>query len=185
MAREKARSSKRPPEFRIGDMTNLTLEGRFDALLSMFGAFGYVHRVKLPEVLSSFAEMLREGGLLLFEFWNRLGAKPRHKSWLERESGELRLLRLDKSGVDFDTGVLEINMKHYIMQGGKLEDVFEETHRMTTYLRKEMRAYLRGAGFQPVAMLDWDRKVLEAPRRTTFRIFAVAKLPDSRRGAVV
>lgn len=65
-------------------------------------------------------------------------------------------------------------MKHHVIKGKRLEDVFEERHSLTTYLRRQMRMHLRGAGFVTVGMLGWDNNVLGPASRTTFRVLVVA-----------
>ncbi|MFQ5837825.1 MAG: class I SAM-dependent DNA methyltransferase [Thermoplasmata archaeon] len=181
LAIEKSRTLKNAPSFLVGDMTRLDLRERFDALICMFGGFGYIPRERLLDTMRGFAERLKEGGLLIFEFWNTGGVKPGHTSWFEREAEHLTLIRLSGSEFEPNSGVLEASMKYYVIRAGRLEEAFEELHRLTTYLRKDMRDTLRRAGLKPLAMLDWDRKVLETPHRKTFRILAVAKLPGPRR----
>ncbi len=72
LAQEKAILSEGGPRFVVGDMGKLDLKESSDAIISMSGAFGYIPRLEGPGVLKGFAEKLTEGGLLIFEFWNRL-----------------------------------------------------------------------------------------------------------------
>ncbi|MCJ2520821.1 MAG: class I SAM-dependent methyltransferase, partial [Candidatus Thermoplasmatota archaeon] len=114
LAQEKVTLSEGGPRFVVGDMGKLDLKERSDAIISMFGAFGYIPRLGAPGVLKGFAEKLTEGGLLIFEFWNRLAIQPGHRSWLEREADELRLVRLSRSVFDPKSGVVHPIMKHYV-----------------------------------------------------------------------
>lgn len=97
--REKARGRSRSPTFLVGDMRRLEVEGPFDAILCMFGAFGHLPRDDAPETLRGVRERLAEGGLLVFEFWNPAGAKDGHKHWDEREGDGFRLVRLASSRI--------------------------------------------------------------------------------------
>ncbi len=175
-AREKARKLERPPSFQVGDMSNLRIEDHFDALICMFGGFGYIAKDQVPLALRGFADVTKGGGLLVFEFWNTRGVIPGYESWLVRESGDTTLIRLSKSEFEPSSGVLSSSMKHYVLKGRNLEDAFEELHRLTTYVRKEMRQYLRHEGLRSVAMFDWDRKVLEPAHPEAFRILNVARI---------
>lgn len=174
-AREKARDVATPPTFLEGDMRNLRVEGPFDAAIIMFGAFGHIAKADASPTLEGVAARLAEGGLLLFEFWNPAGAQDGHEDWLERNREGARLLRLGRSRLREAEGSLEIRFKYYLLRGGRLEDEFEEVATMALYAQDAMVKRLRGAGFCPVAMLDWSAKSLDPVEGTPFRILAVAR----------
>jgi SAM-dependent methyltransferase len=175
IAKSKAREAHSTASFIAGSMEDLRVSGHFDAIISMFGAVGYVRRSRWTQALRRFAKLLSVGGLLVFEFWNVAGVKPGYRSWLERQASDLTLLRL--SAVEFHTErrVLDLSMKHYILKGDQLLEAFEEVHHLDVYSRGEMRDLLRTAGLKPLAMLDGDRKTLEPAPRKAFRIMAVAR----------
>lgn len=77
-ARKKVRNLKARPTFQEGDMRDLEGASRYDALISMFGAFGHVPPRDALPTLTGFARHLHPGGLLLFEFWNPTGAIDGH-----------------------------------------------------------------------------------------------------------
>lgn len=175
VARGKTEGLEVAPRFRVGDMRDPPVEGPFGAIISMFGAFSYLPRGDAPEALRTLAYLLEPGGLLLFEWWNAAGAIDGHKDWLEREEDDLRLVRLGESRVRAEEGVLDINLKHIVIRGERVEEVFTEHHPTALYAMEEMGALLEGAGLEPVAMLDWTRKSLEPPKSDDFRVLAVAR----------
>lgn len=120
-------------------MRYLELEGPFDAVLSMFGAFGHVPRQEASATLRGFGDRLTGGGLLTFEFWNPAGARDGHQNWLEREVDDLRLIRLDRSRLLDEGRTLEIRLKHYVIRRDRLEDVFEETGTLPLYAEGRWR----------------------------------------------
>ncbi|MFQ5920080.1 MAG: class I SAM-dependent DNA methyltransferase, partial [Thermoplasmata archaeon] len=79
IAQKKARALDRPPRFVVGDMRDLGDVGHFDALISMFGAFGHVARADARETLRGFRKALHPGGVLAFEWWNESGARDGHQ----------------------------------------------------------------------------------------------------------
>lgn len=175
IAREKAGASEDSPSFQVGDMQDLNVRGKFDVIVSMFGAFGYVPRETVRATLEGIKGRLREGGLLMFEFWNMAGVEDGRMSWEVREGPSFRLLRLGRAELDPDACVLNVHMRHFVLRGKTLADDFEEVHRLSLYSQEEMEGFLRGVRLQPLAMLDWDQKVLEPAPPHNFRIFAVAR----------
>lgn len=180
-AREKAQARSLSPRFVTGDMRRPGVDGPFDALICMFGAFGHVPLADAESTLRGFRSRLVEEGLLVFEFWNPAGARDGHESWLEREEGDLRLVRLGVSHLAEDGQSLKLRLKHYVMRGRRVEEIFEEGASMALYRAEAMKALLAETGFAPLAMLDWDAKVVEPASETNFRILAVARREPEER----
>lgn len=174
-AKEKVRKRKNGPRFVVGDMRELEVEGRFDALISMFGAFSHLPREEAGIALGRFRERLEPGGLLVFEWWNELGARDGHQDWLDRAGQGIRLIRLGQSSVDAEAHTMEISFKHLVLRGDQLEEAFTEEGTLTLYQVEEMQDLLVQADMTPVVMLDWARKVLEPHGREDFRVLAVAR----------
>lgn len=174
-AKEKARKRKDGPRFVVGDMRELEVEGRFDALISMFGAFGHLPREKAAVALLRFHELLEPGGVLAFEWWNEPGARDGYQDWLDREEEGIRLIRLSKSSVDAKDHTLLIAFKYLVLRGDHLEEAFNEEGTMALYRATEMEDLISQAGLTPAAMLDWARKALKPHRPEDFRVLAVAR----------
>lgn len=67
-----ARESGVAPAFAVGDARALPLSGPFDAAINMFLSFGYFATDEESQaVLYGVARVLRRGGRLLIDFWNR------------------------------------------------------------------------------------------------------------------
>ncbi|MFQ5985833.1 MAG: class I SAM-dependent DNA methyltransferase [Thermoplasmata archaeon] len=175
LAKEKAREPPDGPRFVVGDMRELAMEDQFDALISMFGAFGHLPRDAAGDILARFRDRLEPGGILAFEWWNEPGARDGYLDWLEREGEGIHLIRMGKSRVDLEAHTLEITLKHLILRGDRLEDTFTERAVLALYEVGVMEGFLSRAGLTPIAMLDWTRKALEPPRSDDFRVLAVAR----------
>ena len=71
-AREKARAAGRRAQFIVGDARALPVAGPFDAAINMFLSFGYFATDdENHAMLREIARVLRPGGRLLIDFWNR------------------------------------------------------------------------------------------------------------------
>ncbi|MFQ5553458.1 MAG: class I SAM-dependent methyltransferase [Thermoplasmata archaeon] len=175
VAREKARERPAGPRFVVGDMRELSMEDQFDAIISMFGAFGHVPRGEAGDALRRFRHRLEPGGILAFEWWNEPGTRDGYQDWLEREGEGIRLIRMGKSRVDREAHTLEITLKHVVLRGDRLDDTFTERALMALYEVEVMEGLLSHAGLTPVAMLDWTRKTLEPSRPDDLRALAVAR----------
>ncbi len=67
-----ARESGLAPVFAVGDARALPLAGPFDAAINMFLSFGYFATDDESQaMLEGVARVLRRGGRLLIDFWNR------------------------------------------------------------------------------------------------------------------
>ncbi len=67
-----ARESGLAPAFAVGDARALPLAGPFDAAINMFLSFGYFATDDESQaMLEGVARVLRRGGRLLIDFWNR------------------------------------------------------------------------------------------------------------------
>ncbi|MDX1534481.1 MAG: class I SAM-dependent methyltransferase, partial [Thermoplasmata archaeon] len=175
LAREKSRTTDPPPRFLVGDMRDLGDVGRFDALISMFGAFGHLAREEVRDTLSGFQGALEPGGVLAFEWWNTSGATDGHMDWLERSDEALRVIRLGKSMVDATGPLLHLSLRHLILQDGSLADEFTEEGMFPLYSVEEIRALLVEADLEPLATLDWTSKTLDTYQTGGFRAFSVAR----------
>ena len=79
MAKERAREAAVEVEFVHGDMRELPWENKFDAVVLLFTAFGYLETDEEDErALQAIRAALRPGGLLLVDHHNR----ERTTSWL-------------------------------------------------------------------------------------------------------
>ncbi|MDR7521115.1 MAG: methyltransferase domain-containing protein [Armatimonadota bacterium] len=93
-ARAHAAASGVTPHFVVGDVRALPVRGPFDAAINMFLSFGYFDTDQESQaVLDGVARVLRRGGRLLIDFWNR----------------ELEIRHFQPAVVDRrDDGILEI-----------------------------------------------------------------------------
>jgi SAM-dependent methyltransferase len=154
IAEGKARLTGRNVEYFVGDMRDFRLGRTVDAVLSLFGSFGYQTRAAdVQRALRTAHVHLNPGGLFLFEFWNSTEVIHGHKGRLEGRRAEEVLLRLSESHYQVRSRVLTVEFRFYHFGKGRLVERFLEAHRLRTYGLDEMRSLLRRSGFRVKAFV--------------------------------
>lgn len=176
VARQKVSGRGLPVKFIHGDMVKFRLRRRFDAVICMFGGFGYMLSDRdLRSHFASVREHLPTDGVYVFEFWQESAVVPGHQSWLARDRPH-RLLRLDQASFDRAKHRLTIDFQFYVFRGKQLADRFSEAHTVRVYALPEMRKLLLRSGFELSAAYGGTatKKSLARPKKATFRIMAIA-----------
>jgi|SRR5579875_730903 SAM-dependent methyltransferase len=150
LARQKASQAGATVVLRIMDMRDLQLEGRFDAIISMFSAPGYLSRTEdVLWTLYNFRRHLRDGGLLVFDVWNGLAVLRILPS--ERlkvvEDGDIRLLRFVRPELDAARHLCHNHYRLLVLKDRRVVEEIQETHTMRFFFPEELAHYLKDAGF--------------------------------------
>src|SRR5256712_8030950 len=106
LARKKTAESRVRVRFVRADMRSFRLVRKFDAVLCMFGAFGYIlPRRDAVRVLRSVRAHIGPRGLFIFQFSENSPARPApHQSSDHHPKPDLQILRLDESRYHPRTG---------------------------------------------------------------------------------
>ncbi|HET6405304.1 MAG TPA: class I SAM-dependent methyltransferase [Candidatus Thermoplasmatota archaeon] len=160
------------------DMTKKLPEGKFDAAISMFGAWCYLRTDEdASKTLSMLRQRLPEGGLLVFEFWSPLGWNPQPR-WDEADLADgSRIVRLTRPGLELKNDVYEYEMEHIVIKDARLVANFSEVHGLRLRTPYQTQALLERNGFEVLAFTKGDRegKALAAPSPNEFRVMCVAR----------
>jgi len=178
IARRKARAEHLPLRLEKADMRSFRLGRRFDAAISMFGAFGYLlPNSSVTSCLRAVRRHLADDGVFAFEYWHTPGVRPGHQSWMQRKAGGLEIVRFSDSTFDPRTSRLAMDFQFLVLRGDRVVDRFDELHVARTYRRPEMGRLLQGAGFDRIAefAVTPGRKDFRRVARDTFRIMAIAR----------
>src|SRR3989449_4768420 len=102
LARKKTAESRVRVRFVRADMRSFRLVRKFDAVLCMFGAFGYtLPRRDAVRVLRSVRAHIGPSGLFIFEVLPSSAARPPpHQSWVHIRKPDLDIARLGESRYD-------------------------------------------------------------------------------------
>jgi SAM-dependent methyltransferase len=147
----------------VGDMRTLDLGRRFDVVVCLFSAIGYMRSAaELARAVDAMARHVSPGGVLVVDGW------VRPEAWKERRppqavsgrSGDLALARVTLTRRDGQRTCLE--MHHLVGTPDGVEHLVE-THELTLFTDAEYRTAFTQAGLAvdvvPSPMPDRDRYV--------------------------
>jgi SAM-dependent methyltransferase len=149
------------------DARSFDLGQTYDAVVSMFAAFGYItDNQGITSALASARRHLRPGGVFVMDFW--------YGPAVLRVRPETRVLRKEDEGVlVLRTAVPHLNVSahtnvtHYellVIRDSTLVDHVEEDHAMRFFFPQEIRHYLEQAGLEFVGLypfMDLDREMAD------------------------
>lgn len=129
-----------------GDMRTFRLGRRFDAVVCLFSAIGYM--TTLDDLATAFTTMghhLVDGGVLVVEPWFR--PEDWHDGSVFAESatdGDLAVARVSRSCREGDQSLIEM---HYAVATPERTWAFSEIHRMGLFTTDQQLEVYRDAGF--------------------------------------
>ncbi len=129
-----------------GDMRSFRLDRRFDAVVCLYSAIGYMTTVDdLATALSTMGDHLGDGGVLVVEPW--LAPDRWHDGSVCSESttsGELAVARVSRSWREGDESVIEMR---YALARPERTWSFTEIHRMGLFTVEQQLEVYRAVGF--------------------------------------
>jgi len=132
-------------DFRVGDMICFDLGKRYDAVLCLFSAIGYMHTPeRLTAALTCFKNHLNPGGVVLIEPWLtpevwRVGVP--HMLTVDRP--DIKICRMNVSALEGRVSKIRF---HYLVATRDGVDYFVEDHNLTMYTVEEMLDCFKRAG---------------------------------------
>ena len=137
--------------FVAGDMSKFKLGKKYDSCIAMFAAFGYqIHNKQITSSLQCINNHLRPGGLFIIDCWNGLGVlrEPPTRRIKEVKRGGLKIVRESFPKLNSYNHFCEVKFKVNVFENNRLEDSFEETHKIRFLFPQELRKYLEDEGFE-------------------------------------
>ncbi|WP_109047129.1 class I SAM-dependent methyltransferase [Azospirillum sp. TSA6c] len=165
------------PTFHHGDVRNLNLNERFDAVLMMFAVLGYQHEnTDLMATLSTVRSHLKPGGLFIFDVWNGLAVltdKPGQRVRTVHQNGT-RIIRTTETRVDTQHHRCHVHFGVLCIQNGHIIDEQDEEHVMRFFFPQEIDLALGYAGLKLIKLSGFpDYK--EPADENSWNIIGVAK----------
>ena len=149
----------RRPGFVRGDIRDVRLRQRFDAVISLFHVMSY--QTTNADISAAFATArahLDEGGVFLFDCWYGpavLSTPPETR--IKRMQDEVvEITRLAESAVDYNQN--RVDVRYHLFIKRKKDERYEEvceTHPMRYFFYPELDLLLKRAGFKIVAAEEW------------------------------
>lgn len=143
---ELARQKVSEARFWQGDMAAFDLSQRFDVVLCLFSAIGYVRTLdRLQAALACFHSHLNPAGVVVVEPWFAPDQWRHGRVYVhDREDGPRRVVRMSHSAVNGKISELEF---HYLIGGPDGIEHRIETHELGLFTSEEMMAAFAAAGF--------------------------------------
>lgn len=147
-----ARAKHPSGRFYHADMSDFTLDGRYDAILCLFSSIGYLVTLeRTGRALACFRRHLRENGVVLVEPWFPPGALEDGR--VSRQHGTHMGRSVERtSRVQIDGCVSHLWFDYRIETADGVRDV-SEVHELGLFTRDEMATAFAGAGLRA----DFDR----------------------------
>jgi SAM-dependent methyltransferase len=176
IAKRKVEEANLSIKFIKGDITNIDLQEKFDAVISMFAVMSYqTNNSAIWKACRVARNHLKRGGLFLFDCWNGLAVlteKPtaRIKEVILNEKE--KIIRFTEPILNALTHTIEVRFKVWKISDGHLVNETEESHLMRFLFPQEIKYFLEVAGFheikfcpflkleKPLKESDWNMTVI-------------------------
>lgn len=155
IARKKVQREGLDVTFCISAMEDLELDQRFDVVICMFNAINYVVSDEaLKRALVNIHRHLAPGGLFLFDFRNGITSLRTYSPVrIKRvEDGQRRLLRISETKLDAMEQLFHTTYTCFVFEGEQLVKQFRDEHIVRFLFPREVRHYLKEAGFRVLWM---------------------------------
>jgi SAM-dependent methyltransferase len=150
--------------FKHGDIRNIDLKFKFDAVLMMFAVLGYqLTNEDVIATLRNARKHLKPGGLLIFDVWYGpavLNIKPSDRvRVIDTDNG--KMIRCATGNLDTRTHTAELKYHIWKLTGDKLTEEIEASHKMRYFFPMELEYMLNNCGFKMDSMTAFPS--LDAP----------------------
>lgn len=146
-ARSRAKEAQVQAEFVAGDMRTYRTATPFDALICMWGSFGYFDAAGNQAQLQTFHELIRPGGQLLLDMLPLEGILYNFEARDSQRVG--RMIVVQERSYDMQRQRIEGTWTFH-----RDDERIERKSSMRLYTVRETLEMLDAAGFSDVAMLD-------------------------------
>lgn len=152
IAKRKVKSKELNVEFVKGDIKNINFNKKFDAVIAMFAVMSYQTKNKdIKKIFRTVKSHLYPGGLFIFDCWFgpavcKIGPEQRFKI-IEKNNKE-RIIRFVTPVIDKIRHTIKVNYKLLHIKNNRIIDEINETHSIRFLFTKEIKCYLKEAGFK-------------------------------------
>ena len=159
-AKRKVKGRRLPIEFFVQDLRNFSLKKKFDAVLCLFGTFGYCTKDnEVAVALKKIRDHLKPQGLFIFDFWpvHAYISRRHWQSVREVKKGKIYIIRITDCTFELETNVVKLKIKCNVIRNKRLIESFQEEHRLRTFTLPEIVHILKENGFKPLGFfkVDW------------------------------
>ena len=183
IAKRKARNEKLSIKFIKSDITDINLNEKFDAIISMFAVISYqTTNIALSNFCRIAKECLISGGVFIFDFWYGpavISQKPTTCIKEVKLGNDERIVRFTEPFLDILNHTVETRFKVLKLKGYKLISETNENHLMRFLFPQEIKYYLQVAGFKDVKFFPF-LKLEKVLTENDWNMTVVAKNDDKK-----
>ncbi len=142
-----ARDRVKGVKFIRGDMMSLSLGAKFDAIVVLFSAIGYVKTyAKLKMTIANFYNMLKPGGVLIIDGW--FTRKQFKVGKVHLRTSELEGLKIARLGFSRIRGNVSILEEHYLVaEANRGIDYYVDVQELGLFEKDKFVQIMKDAGF--------------------------------------
>jgi len=152
IGRKKANERELNIEFIEGDIRNLKLNQKFDAVISMFAVISY--QITNKDLMSTFKTVLKhlkKNGLFIFDMWFGpavLTQKPSDRFKVIEKNNNERIIRFGTPVLDILDHTVDVKYKIIKLSKDKVLDEVDEVHKMRFLFPQEIELICDMTGFK-------------------------------------
>lgn len=160
-----------------GDLRDIGIGKKFDAVIAMFAVISYqVTNKDLSNTFDNVRKHLEKGSLFIFDFWFGpavLIQRPNARMKIVHRSGE-QIIRFASPTLDIMTQTVQVNYKLLRIKDGRILDEVNESHMMRFLFPEEIKHNLTKAGFKLIELCPF-LKINGEVTENDWNLTAVAK----------
>lgn len=144
-----ARKNVKGVRFVEGDMSDFSLNKRFDVIMCLFSAIAYVgNGPRLQRTLKRFSSHLKDGGIVIIQPWvPKSKWKAGHIAMNTYNSDSVKIARLSYS--DTERNMATFRMEYLVAENGKGIVRFTQKEAMHFFDRRRFEGMMTAAGLRP------------------------------------
>lgn len=151
IASGKAEAADTCVEFIEGDITNILLDKKFDAVVSMFAVMSYqVTNAAIAAVCKQAKDALIPGGIFVFDCWHGPGVfadKPTTRLKEVDSINGQKIIRFSEPEIDFINHIVKVNFRFWKIENGEISKT-RESHLMRFFFRRKSNIISKSQGLK-------------------------------------
>ncbi len=177
IGRKKAKERELNIEFIQGDIRNLKLNQKFDAVISMFAVISY--QITNEDLISTFKvtlKHLKKNGLFIFDVWFGpavLSQKPSDRFKVIEKNNE-RIIRFATPVLDILNHTVNVKYKIIKLSKDKVLDEVDEVHRIRFLFPQEIKLICDMTGFKVLELCPF-MNLGKTPTEKDWNITGIAR----------
>jgi len=177
IAREKGEGSQAQLEFINGDIRNVRLERKFDAVISMFAVMGYqTTNDDFERTLRNSSKYLKKNGLLVFDVWFGpavIAQKPTDRMLSIDHYGD-KIIRFSHPELDIMHHRVVVHYTILRIKKDMCVDCVNEEHVMRFFFPLELEYFLQTTGYRLLAIVPFMEKE-RTPTECDWNVTVIAR----------